>query len=161
MSDFDPPEFAAPSWQVQRDDDARRLESALSETATKLGMKIRVAHDASEWAFRIYARLLSPNEVCMIDEPVLVQQPSGSTALVDLLQMALEALQIQLHDNMAAAMQKTDVRERQFGLSKEDKHTLHDMFMDAMNERMRYFSCSESNAKVVDKYQELTNRLYR
>lgn len=153
MSDFDPPDPNTPPRQARRDEDARRLESALSETAAKLGMKIRVAYDLYNFGFRICARLLAPIEVCTIDEEVL------STAPADLLQMSLENLQLKLHDNMATAMQKTDVRERQFALSKEDKHTLHDMFVDAMNERMRDFSRDEW--QIVDKYQELMNRLYR
>lgn len=151
--------------QMKKDNDARELENALGKTALKLGMKIRVVADPYNWCFRIYARLLAPNECYVVDEEALyVAGPLRAVApkaFADLLHMILEDLQLKLHDNMAAAMQKTDVRERVFQLSDEDKHTLHDMLMAAQSHEMRDYYHSEQGIKKVDKYQELVGRLVR
>lgn len=160
MSEFDPPKPEDPSpLQMKKDKQARDIENTLREAATKLGMHIRVVADTNAWCFRIYARLLSPSEVYSVDEEMFVVPTKQiGTLLMDI----LEDLQLKLHDNMAAAMQSRDVRERQYTLSKEDKHTLNDMYRDACDEALRDFASAEHDGRDrVSKYQELMGRLFR
>lgn len=146
---------------MKMSEEAARLESELNETAKQLGLKLRVTYDAFDFCLRFDAALALDRVWHAVDEHVLVRQPSGSRALADLLMDVLENLQLRLHDQTAAAMQKRDVRERIFRLSKEDKALLHDLCTDACSHRMRDFNRAEENQKKVDEYQALMGRLFR
>lgn len=135
------------------------LEKALEPYAIKLGIKVRAVADVTSFAFKIYAAMSLEREVCAIDEEMLILP--RSKALADLLFMELENLQLRLHDNAAEHMNKHDVRERCFALSREDKALLHDMYIDACSERMRDFSRAEAGSKKTDQYAKLMDRLYR
>lgn len=153
-------DFKPPSGQ-RITDDALRLEDSLRQLAKTLGLRIKVTYDEVNFGYLIDSTLIPERATYTLDEEVLVWQPSGSTAIADLLHEALRELQHLLHDQTAKAMTARDTGGRQYGLSKEDKHLLHDMLMDAINERMRDFSRAATNHKKVDEYQALIGRLFR
>lgn len=170
MSDFDPPKpNDPPPLQARKDAEAKQLESALAATATKLGMSIRVAADTSQWCFRIYARLLCPSECYCVDDEIIFELGSlrqTPKAFTDLMQDIIEDLQLKLHNNMAAAMQQRDVRERMFRLSDEDKSTLHDMFNDACLQLLSTWrhgppQAASGTQSKMDKYHALMDRMFR
>lgn len=155
---FDPPTPQTPPRRPTWHDTAREFESALNATAKKLGLQLRVTYCAQDFCFRFEAALILDRAWHAVDEAIYMH---GGKALSELTADILEDLQLRLHDLARKQMQERDVRQRTFILSKEDKHTLHDMFMAASAEELRDFARAENGCKKVDKYQELMNRLFR
>ena len=142
--------------------DAVRLESELQDTAARLGLRVKVTYDTDNLCFFIDCGLRQPPRAnYSIDEEMFVAQPSGSTVIADFLQRVLEDLQRRTYDAMREQLDRLDVRGRIVQLSKEDKHTLHDMYMGACDEALRDFHRAEAGVAKVDKYQELIGRLFR
>lgn len=151
-----------PSYATQMQDKARRLEATLLETAGKLGLKLSVRYDPVHWCFRIFARLKVDPVTYDIDEQTEFRGPGGSSAFADLLTRILEDVQLTLHNKVAEAMTAVDVLQRSFGLSKDDKETLHDMFMDAHEKRASYdLHRLAQNKEKLDAYEALIGRLFR
>lgn len=138
------------------------IEEALAPLARKIGLRIKVIYDELNFGYYIDCAMIPPPRAThTIDASVFLRQPAGSKALVDLMTAVLEDLQGRTFDATAKKMSELDFRGKQYGLSKADKHTLNDMFMDACNERLRDFSRADYGVKKTDEYQALMSRLHR
>jgi hypothetical protein len=145
---------------------AQDILDTLAPTAAKLGMKIaRVDSVPGDFAFRITARLLSPAMCTEIDEEVFLVAKRETSSVYDLLWSTLEDLQLRLHDQMRKQMQKNDVRQRGFVLSKEDKSLLHKMYTDAIAHLYSPYVPTEEQHNALEdqrrKYEALVGKLLR
>jgi hypothetical protein len=160
MSDDDKLTPETPSRHMQMENEARQLEGSLRETADKLGLTLKVRYDPSHWCFRFFALPKCPPVSHDIDEEAFAY-PTKGAGLADLVANVLEILQLQVHDKLAEQMSATNVRQRQFGLTKDDKSTLHDMFMLACERLSSDYSRAGMNGPKIEAFQALMNRLYR
>jgi predicted RecB family endonuclease len=142
------------------DDEARRLEDSLRDVAKRLGMRIRVLHDAFNLSYHVETALIPERAVCQIDEE-MIGSARNASALSDLMQRELEDLQCRLHDATRAAIAKRDVRGGHYVLTLEDKRLLHAMLDDALAWQMRDYSRAEAGCKKVDEYSRLLGRIFK
>jgi hypothetical protein len=142
--------------------DSVMFQRTLDPIAGSLGLKIvKVVHDG--WRFRFWTRLKTlPNECYEIDSGIVdeLDFKHQSKALGELLIRCLEELQMKIVDTTRETLDKIDRRGRIANLSKEDKHTLHDMLMAATEHEMRDFYRAEQGCKNVDRYRALISRLF-
>jgi hypothetical protein len=116
-----------------------------------------------DFAQRIVARLLSPPLSIQLDEEIFLM---GERSHVhEYLFRLLEDLQLKLHDQMRDQIQKNDIRQRGFVLSKEEKSLLHKMYMEAVKSLHAPFAYNDDqyNAREDErrKYEALVGKLLR
>lgn len=138
---------------------AATLEQSLVEPAKKLGLRIRVAYSEWDREYHLHVYLIPTRVAHTISEEVFVDRNKKGAA--ELVLRVLDDMQLQVHDETRKQMDKLDIRERIVHLSREDKHTLNDMLMAAMQHEMRDFRSSDQGSKNVDRFSALVGKLFK
>ena len=139
------------AFQLEHD----AFRSAVEPIAKKLGLRINTLYDAYSTGWHVDACLLPPRAGFTLDEELMMS--CERVHLADIILRELENLQSIIFDETAKKMTELDVRGRSYGLSKDDRNTLHEMFNDAADHLCRYPQYGDQTAKDA---REATRQRY-
>lgn len=124
----------------------------------RLGIKVSSVLNPVLDAYRVSTFLaFRARDEFMIDHEAVFASPVSR----DLVRHELEHSQERLVNATVENLRKIDLRGRSFGLTKDDKATLDEMFRLAAGVLMSDFSRAADSQAKIDKFQDLMNRLFR
>lgn len=137
-----------------------KLDPSFAAMFDQLGLAGRVEWDAGMRGWRITAWSKPQKTTVTIDEEVFVHGSPYRMQVLDLIVRKLEDLQLCAHDAQRAFIASKDVKGRHQALTREDRHTLHEMHRDAIDRLYSRYVYTEQADVAVKEKQAACNAVF-